>query len=104
MVSLHDQFLLQVRVRWERSAPPRWGGVEMRLTQPKTLKGGEVCTRHETQNVVKIKTMKRGRPSGAAVKYAHSTSQQPGVPQFGSRVWTWHHLARHAVVGVPHIK
>ena len=28
----------------------------------------------------------------------------PGVHQFRSRVRTWHPLARHAVVGIPHIK
>ena len=28
----------------------------------------------------------------------------PGVHRFGSRVWTWHPLACHAVVGIPHIK
>ena len=35
---------------------------------------------------------------------AHVPLQQPGVCQFGSQVWTWHHLTSHAVVGVPHIK
>ena len=30
--------------------------------------------------------------------------RQPGVRQFRSPVRTWHHLASHAVVGVPHIK
>ena len=30
--------------------------------------------------------------------------QRPGVCQFGSQVWAWHRLARHAVVDVPHIK
>ena len=34
----------------------------------------------------------------------HVPLWQPGVRQFGSRVRTWHHLARHAVVGVPQIK
>ena len=29
---------------------------------------------------------------------------QPGVCQFGSWVWTWHHLKSHAAVGIPHIK
>ena len=29
---------------------------------------------------------------------------QPRVHQFGSRVLTWHCLASHAVVGVPHLK
>ena len=27
-----------------------------------------------------------------------------GFGRFGSRVWTWHRLASHAVVDVPHIK
>ena len=35
---------------------------------------------------------------------AHVLLRQPGVRQFGSQVQTWHHLASHAVVGVPHIK
>ena len=34
----------------------------------------------------------------------HVLLQQPGVLQFGSLVRTWHRLASHAVVGVPHIK
>ena len=29
---------------------------------------------------------------------------QLGVCQFGSRVWTWHGLASHAVVGIPHVE
>ena len=28
----------------------------------------------------------------------------PEVHRFGSRVWTWHRLASHSVVGIPHIK
>ena len=35
---------------------------------------------------------------------AHVPLQQPGVRRFGSQVQTWHRLAHHAVVGVPHIK
>ena len=35
---------------------------------------------------------------------AHVPLLQPGVRRFGSWVWTWRHLASHAVVGVPHIK
>ena len=35
---------------------------------------------------------------------AHIPLQRPGVHRFGSWVWTWHRLASHAVVGVPHIK
>ena len=46
----------------------------------------------------------RGQPGGAAVKCARSTSWQPGVRRFRSRVWTWHCLASHAVAGIPHIK
>ena len=45
-----------------------------------------------------------GWPGGAVIKFARSASQRPGVCWFGSRVWTWHRLAHHAVVGVPHIK
>ena len=48
--------------------------------------------------------LSEGRPGGIAVKCTCSASRQPGVCQFGSRVRTWHCLARHAVVGVPHIK
>ena len=34
----------------------------------------------------------------------HVLLQWPRVHPFGSQVRTWHHLANHAVVGVPHIK
>ena len=34
---------------------------------------------------------------------AHIPLRRLGVHWFGSRVQTWHHLARHAVVRVPHI-
>ena len=56
--------------------------------------------------LMKSKTLNfLGPAGGAAVKFARSASWRPGVPQFGSRVWTCHHLAKsHAVVGVPHIK
>ena len=37
------------------------------------------------------------------MKFADSL-RQPEVRQFGSRVWTWHRLASHAVAGVPHTK
>ena len=45
------------------------------------------------------KRNKRGWPGGTAVKFVHSTSRQPRVRQprvrqFGSRVQTWHHLAK----------
>ena len=46
----------------------------------------------------------RGRPGGAAVKFARSASQWPRVHWFGSLVRTWHCLAQHAVVGVPQRK
>ena len=35
---------------------------------------------------------------------AHLLLRRPGVRWFRSWVWIWHHLARHAVVGIPHIK
>ena len=35
---------------------------------------------------------------------AHVLLLWPGVHQFGSRVQTWHRLARHAVVGIPRRK
>ena len=35
---------------------------------------------------------------------AHVLLRWPGVRQFRSWVQTWHRLASHAVVGVPHIK
>ena len=58
-----------------------------------------------SKRILWFKTNKtRGRPCGAAVKCACSASQRPGVRQFGSQVRTWHCLASHAVVGVPHIK
>ena len=41
-----------------------------------------------------LKWKSRGRPGGAAVRFAHSASQWPGVRQFGSRVRTWHWLAK----------
>ena len=43
-------------------------------------------------------------PGGAAVTFARSASRQPGVRWFGSQVRTLHHMARYAVVGVPHRK
>ena len=46
----------------------------------------------------------RGQPSGAAVKFVRSASRRPRFHRFTSRVWTWHRLASHAVVGVPCIK
>ena len=45
-----------------------------------------------------------GWPGGAAVKLARSASRRPGVCWFGFQVQTWHCLASHAVVGIPHIK
>ena len=35
---------------------------------------------------------------------SHVPLPRPGVRQFGSRVQTWHHLASHAVAGIPHVK
>ena len=35
---------------------------------------------------------------------AHAPLRRPGVHRFGSRVWTWHRVTSHAVVGIPHIK
>ena len=35
---------------------------------------------------------------------SHVLLQQPGVRWFSSQVRTWHHLASHAVAGIPHIK
>ena len=35
---------------------------------------------------------------------SHIPLQWPGIHQFRSQVQTWHRLASHAVVGVPHIK
>ena len=34
----------------------------------------------------------------------HVPLWRPRVRQFGFRVQAWHHLATHAVAGVPHIK
>ena len=51
-----------------------------------------------------LEESKGGQPGGAAVKCARFTSQWPRVHWFGSWVQTRHHLARHAVVGVSHIK
>ena len=35
---------------------------------------------------------------------SHVPLRWPGVHWFRSWVWTWHHLASHAVVGIPYIK
>ena len=51
-----------------------------------------------------IKSNAGGQPGGATVKFARSASRWPRVHRFGSQVRTWHHLASHAVVGIPHIK
>ncbi|XP_070098616.1 ral guanine nucleotide dissociation stimulator-like isoform X1 [Equus przewalskii] len=55
------------------------------------------------QAVEPLSEEKRGRPGGAVVKFSRSSSRRPGVRRFESRLWTWHRLASHAVVGVPHI-
>ena len=44
-----------------------------------------------------------GPTGGSAVKFAPSALAAGDSP-VGSQVWTWHCLASHAVVGVPHIK
>ena len=50
----------------------------------------------------------RGTKSGAGLVMQqlslHVPLWWPRVRRFGSPVRTWHHLASHAVVGVPHIK
>ena len=46
----------------------------------------------------------RGRPSGAAVKFAHSASAAQGSPAQIPGADLTHHLSSHAVPGVPHIK
>ena len=51
-----------------------------------------------------LKNNLRGWPGGTAVKFAHAASRWPGVRRFRSWVQAWHRLARHAVVGIPHIK
>ena len=45
-----------------------------------------------------------GLPSGAAAKCACSASVAQGVHRFRSWMRTWHRLASHAVVGVPHVE
>ena len=35
---------------------------------------------------------------------AHIPLWWPGVRRLGFGVWTWHRLASHAVIGIPHIK
>ena len=45
-----------------------------------------------------------GGPGGTVFKFPRSASRRPGVRRPKSRVRTWHCLAPHAVVGVPHIK
>ena len=52
-------------------------------------------------------TEKERDPQGGLVAQrlsSHVPLQWPGVHGFGSQVRTWHHLACHAVVGVPHTK
>ena len=45
----------------------------------------------------------RGQPGGAAVKFALSAAWWPGVPWFGSRVRTWHRLAKAMLWQVFHV-
>ena len=40
------------------------------------------------------KLQRRGWPDDAVVKFECSASLQPGVREFGSRVRTWHRLAK----------
>ena len=60
-----------------------------------------------------IRKLKLGSGSTEAMGGAGPVAQQlsvhallwrPGVCWFGSWVQTWHPLASHAVVGIPHIK
>ena len=50
-------------------------------------------------------TLKGGPRAGLVAQQlsAHIQILRPGVHRFRSRVQTWHCLAHHAVVGVPHI-
>ena len=50
------------------------------------------------------KNIKLGAGLVAQWLSVHVPLRRPGVRRFGSRMWTWHHLASHAVVGTPHIK
>ena len=51
-----------------------------------------------------INKLDRGASPVAQQLSSHIQLQRPGVHQFGSWVRAWHHLASHAVVGVPQIK
>ena len=51
-----------------------------------------------------LKVIKVGAGPVAQWLSSHILLRWPGVHQFGSRVQTWHCLACHAVVSVPHIK
>ena len=51
-----------------------------------------------------LKTLAKGAGQVAQRLSEHVMLQWPGVRWFRSRVRTWHHLARDAVVGAPHIK
>ena len=56
---------------------------------------------------IKNRASKRRRPGAGPVAQRWSLSApigRPGVRWFGSWVRTWHRLASHAVVGVPHRK
>ena len=49
------------------------------------------------------KSIRRASPVAQQLN-SHIPLWWPRVGRFGSRVQTWHRLASHAVVGVPHIK
>ena len=53
---------------------------------------------------IQIKNLYPGASPVAQQLNVHVPLQWPRVRRFGSWVQTWHRLASHAVVGVPHIK
>ena len=61
-------------------------------------------TMSSQKRVTKEKINKCGASLVGQRLSSHIPLGQPGVRGFGSRVRTWHRLASHAVVGVPHIK
>ena len=56
--------------------------------------------------MIKRKLKKLGVGAGPVAQWlsAHVPLRWPGVHRVGSQVWTWHHVACHAVVGIPCIK
>ena len=81
-------------------------------TKPLGLPGFHVITKdldklHHTFNHLVDTFFKRLNSGASPVAQrlsVHVPLRRPGVRGFGSRVWTWHRLARHAVVGIPYIK